>query len=189
MNEYSWIDEWLDDWIDNFHNVYLFHLYVFSTLGQQWLASTPCMRRGRPETVTGGFLLPRARLLLLPHARRWEALAVAAPLLLPRICRRWEALTAAAPLLARVRRRLHRTTRWRCGWSAAPFLLLYAWGLLLRHAWWLLLLRHTWRRFHPMTPCSRTHRATMTNAPTSKRWAYLYELVLDFNYLVELLNV
>jgi hypothetical protein len=43
---YLWIDEWIDDWIDNFHNVYLFHCYVFSTLGQQWLASTPCTWRG-----------------------------------------------------------------------------------------------------------------------------------------------
>jgi hypothetical protein len=88
----------------------------------------------------------------------------------------------------RARSRLHRMTRWRCGWSAAPLLLLYAWWLLLWHAWWLLLLQHTWRRFHPTTP-PRTPWATMTNAPTSKRWACLYELVLDFNCLVELLNV
>jgi hypothetical protein len=133
------------------------------------LASTPCTRRGRPETATGGFLLPRAAPLLLPHARRWEAPAATAPLLLPHVCRRWEALATAAPLLPCAKRRLHRTTRWRCGWSAAPLLLLYARELiLLRHAWWLLLLRHTWRRFHLMTPCSRTPQATMTNAPRQR---------------------
>jgi hypothetical protein len=68
--------------------------------------------------------------------------------------------------------------------------LLYAWWLLLlRRVWWLLLLLwHTWRKFHPTIP-PRTPWAIMMNAPTSKRWAHLYELVLDFNCLVELLNV
>jgi hypothetical protein len=116
MNEYTWID----DWIDNFHNIYLFHIYVFSTLGQQWLTSTPCTRRGRPETTTGGFLLPRATPLLLPCARRWEAPAAAAPLLLPRVCRRWEPPVVVAPLLLPPPTRM---TQWRCGWR-----------LLLRHA-------------------------------------------------------
>jgi hypothetical protein len=63
--------------------------------------------------------------------RRWEALAASTPLLLPRICRRWEVLATAAPLLPRSRRRLHRMTRWRCRWSVAPLLLIYASGLLL----------------------------------------------------------
>jgi hypothetical protein len=35
------------------------------------------------ETAAGGLLLPLAALLLLPHARRWDALATVAPLLLP----------------------------------------------------------------------------------------------------------
>jgi hypothetical protein len=38
--------------------------------------------------------------------------------------------TAPPPLH---QRRLHRMTQWRCGWSAAPLFLLYAWCLLLRH--------------------------------------------------------
>jgi hypothetical protein len=51
------------------------------------------------EIDTEGLLFPRATPLLLPHNRRWEALAVAAPLFLP--C---------------VRKRLHPTTPlWRCG--------------------------------------------------------------------------
>jgi hypothetical protein len=39
------------------------------------------VKRG-PETAMGGSLLPRAIPLLLPHARRWEALAATALLLL-----------------------------------------------------------------------------------------------------------
>jgi hypothetical protein len=108
----------------------------------------------------------------------------AAPLLLPHVCKRWEALAAAAALLPHARRRHHRMTKWRCGWSAAP-LLLYAWGLLLlRHACWLLLLRqqqHPLRWLcHPMNP-PRTPRATMMIAHTSNMWAHIYELLLDFN--------
>jgi hypothetical protein len=117
-----------------------------------------------------GLLLPGAA-LLLPHDTRWEALAAVTLLLLPRVCRRWEALAATAPLLlSRARRRLHRTTRWRCGWWL--LLLIYAcrWLLLLRHSWWLLLLRHT--RRSPMTP-PHTPRVTTTNAPTLKRWAHM----------------
>jgi hypothetical protein len=135
------------------------------------LESIRSLRRGRPKTAMGGLLLPRATPLLVPCTTRWKAPTIVALLLLPH-----------------TRRRLHQTTWWRCGWSAAPLPLLYAWWLLLlRHAWWLLLLWHTWRRFHLMTP-PRTPRAMM-NAPTSKRWAHLYELVLDFSCLVELLNV
>jgi hypothetical protein len=103
----------------------------FSILCQSWLASIQNSRRCRFKIVVGGSLLPRAVPLLLPRARRWEALA------------------ATTPLLPRVRRRLHRITRWRC-------------------EWWLLLLRHAWRRLHPMTP-PRPPRATTMNAPTSKR--------------------
>jgi hypothetical protein len=55
----------------------------FSTLGHPWLVSIWSSRRGRPETATGGLLLPQAASILLPHTRRWEALADAAPLLLP----------------------------------------------------------------------------------------------------------
>jgi hypothetical protein len=135
------------------------------------------LAKSRPATATGSLLLPQARPLLLPRARRWEALATTAPLLLPR-----------------ARRRLHRTTRWRCGWSAAPLFLLYAWGLLLWHAWWLLLLLplllwHAWRWLHHLMSPPQTPQATTMNTPTSKRWAHIYELLLDFNYLVELLNV
>jgi hypothetical protein len=108
---YSWIDEF--EWIDDFHNVYLLHLYVFSTLGQQWLACTPCSWRGMPETTTGGFLLPWDAPLLLSRARRWEAPTATAPLLLPCICRRWEPPATTTLLL------LHpptQMTRWRCRW-------------------------------------------------------------------------
>jgi hypothetical protein len=45
---------------------YLVHVVVFSTLGQLWLASIRSSRRGRPETATGGLLLPRAKPLSLP---------------------------------------------------------------------------------------------------------------------------
>jgi hypothetical protein len=75
----------------------LMHVAVFSTLGHPWLASIRNSRRGRPETATRGSLLPRA-ILLLPHARRWEALGAVIPLLLPR-ARRWKALVAAVLLL------------------------------------------------------------------------------------------
>jgi hypothetical protein len=71
----------------------LMHVDVFSTLGQPWLASIQISWRGRPETAIIGLLLPRL-----------------APFLLPHVARRWEALAAAAPLL------LHLTTQvWRCG--------------------------------------------------------------------------
>jgi hypothetical protein len=144
----------------------------------------------RSVIATGGSLLPRAA-PVHPRARRWEAPVATAPLLLPCVCRRWEALATAAPFfLPRARRRLHRMTQLQCGWSAAP-LLLYAWWLflLLQHAWWLLLLLwHAWGRFHPTTP-PRTARAITTNDLTSKRWAHLYELRIDFNCLVELLSV
>jgi hypothetical protein len=145
------------------------HITVFSTLGHRWLASTRSSRRGRPETGMGGLLLPRSALLILPRGTRWEAPA-AAPLVLPRVCQRREALAIAAPLLLpHTRRRLHRTTWWRCGWW---LLLLYAcrWLLLLlRHAWRLLLLLppHVWRS-RPMAP-PRTPRATTMSAPTAKR--------------------
>jgi hypothetical protein len=157
----------------NMLELLLVHVVVFLTLVQPWLASIWSSRRGRLETATGGLLLPWAAPLLLPRVKRWEDLAATAPLLLPR-----------------ARRRLHQTTHWRCGWSAAPLLLLYAWWLLLlQHAWWLLLLIwHVWRRLHPTTP-HRTPRDTMMNAPTSKRWTHMYELFLDFNCLVQLLNV
>jgi hypothetical protein len=47
-------------------------------------------QRGRLETTTEGSLLPRAALLLLPHAvRRWEALATIAPLLFHPMTRVW----------------------------------------------------------------------------------------------------
>jgi hypothetical protein len=80
----------------------------------------------------GGLLLPRAAPLLLPHTTRWEALATAASLLLPRVCRRWEAPAfTALLLLPRSRRRLHRTTQWRCGWWLLLLLYTYRWLLLL----------------------------------------------------------
>jgi hypothetical protein len=117
----------------------MIHVAVFVTLGQPWLVSIWSSRRGRLVTATRGLLLPRAALLLLPHATRWEALAAAAPLLLPRICRRWEASAAAAPLLLpHARRSLHRTTRWKCGWWLFLLLYAYRWLRLLQHAWWLL---------------------------------------------------
>jgi hypothetical protein len=119
---------------------YLVHVAIFSILGQQWLASTRSLQRGRPETATGGLLLPRAASLLLPRATRWEALAAAAPLLLPRVCRGWEALVAAALLFLPPPTR---TTRWRCGWRLLLLLYAYRWLLLLQHSWCLLLLRHT----------------------------------------------
>jgi hypothetical protein len=129
---------------------YFMYVVVFSTLGQRWLVSIQSLWRGRPETATRGLLLPRATLLLLPCATRWETLATA-PLLLPCVCMRWEAPAAAALLLLTcARRRLHRMTRWRCGWR----LLL----LLLQHAW----------RSHLMTS-HRTPRTTTTSAPTSKK--------------------
>jgi hypothetical protein len=112
------------------------------------------------------FAFPSSRTAPLPRARRWEALAAATPLLLPHVCRRWEALVTVTPLLLpRARRRLYRTTRCRCGWSATSLLLFYAW-------WLLLLLRYIWMRFHPMIP-SQIPRATMTNAPMSTRWAHI----------------
>jgi hypothetical protein len=117
----------------------------FSTWGQPWLASIWSSRRGRPKTAMSGSLLPRAA-PLLPRARTWEAPVIAEPLLLPR-----------------ARRRLHRMTRWRCGWSTTPLLLLYTWWLLLWHAF---------TRFHPTTP-PQTPRATTTNVPRSKRWTHM----------------
>jgi hypothetical protein len=116
-------------------------LLFFSILGQQWLASTRSSQRGRHETATGGLLLPRAASLLLPRATRWEALAAAAPLLLPRVCRGWEALVAAALLFLPPPTRM---TRWRCGWRLLLLLYAYRWLLLLllQHSWCLLLLRH-----------------------------------------------
>jgi hypothetical protein len=103
----------------NMLELLLMHIAIFSTIGQPWLASIQSSWRGRSETATGGSLLPRATPLLLPHVRRWEALAAAALVLLPR-ARRWEALAAAtAPLL------LHpMTPLWR--WERC---------LLLWHAW------------------------------------------------------
>jgi hypothetical protein len=124
---------------------YLVHVAVFSTLGQRCLASTQSSQRGRPETTTGGLLLPPAAPLLLPCATRWEAPAATALLLRPHVCRRWEAPATAAPLLLPPPTR---TTRWRCG---CQFL------LLPRHTWrFLLLLGHAFG-------C----------APTSKRWAHI----------------
>jgi hypothetical protein len=74
----------------------------------------------------GGLLFPRDTPLLIPRATMWEAPTAVAPLLLPRVCRRWDAPAAAALLLLpRARRRLHRTTRWKCGWRLL-LLLLYA---------------------------------------------------------------
>jgi hypothetical protein len=88
-----------------------------------------------PETTMGGLLFPRDTPLLIPHATRWEAPTAAAPLLLPRVCRRWDAPAAAALLLLpRARRRLHRTTRWKCGWRLLLLLLL----LLLYACRWFL---------------------------------------------------
>jgi hypothetical protein len=86
------------------------HVVVFSTLGQSWLArSIQSSQRSKPKTYTGGSLLPQAAPLLLPRARRWEALAATASLLLPH-----------------ARRRLHpMTPLWRCG----------RWLLLLRQSW------------------------------------------------------
>jgi hypothetical protein len=141
----------------NMLELLLMHATIFSILGQPWLASIQSLWRGRPETATGGSLLPRAALLLLPRAKRWYALAAAAPLLLPRVCRRWESLAATTLLLLpRTRGRLHRMTLWRCGW----------WLLLL-------ILRHAWRRLrHPTIP-PRASWDTMMNAPTSKRWAHM----------------
>jgi hypothetical protein len=168
-----------------------YYVAIFSILGQLWLASIRSSWRGRPESATGGSLLPRAALLLLPHARRWEAPAAATSLLLPRVCRRWEVLAAAAPLLlSRTRRSFHRTTRGGdvggSPHSPPPLRLMTP---PLQHACWLLWRRwYAWRRFHPMIP-ARTPRATTMNAPTSIRWAHIYELLLDFNCLVELLNV
>jgi hypothetical protein len=151
--------------IASFNYEKMVNVAIFVTLGQPWLASIRSSWRGKPETTTGGLLLPQAAPLLVPRARR----------------------------------RLHRTTRWRCGWSATPLLLLYA--------WWLSTTSDTlggssssgmpggsssssdtcgggFIRWLPETP-----QATMMNAPTSKRWAHLYELVLYGNCLVELLNV
>jgi hypothetical protein len=54
----------------------LMHVTIFLTIGQTWLASIQSSRRGRPKTAIEGSLLPRV-------CRRWEALATAAPLLLP----------------------------------------------------------------------------------------------------------
>jgi hypothetical protein len=107
---------------------YLVHVAIFSILGQQWLANTQSSRKGRPETATGGLLLPQATPLLLPHATRWETPAAAVALLCPRVCRRWEAPAVTAPLLLPPPTRM---TQWRC-----------VWWLLLRHAWRLLLLWH-----------------------------------------------
>jgi hypothetical protein len=122
---------------------YLTCLEFFFEVGQLWLANTQSSWRGRPETAMGGSLLSRAAPLLLPCARRWEALATIAPLFLPH-ARKWEALAAIAPLLL-----LHPMTPvWRCGKCL----------LLLRHAW--------------VTP-TQPPRATMMNALTSKRWAHM----------------
>jgi hypothetical protein len=128
----------------NMLELLLMHVVVFSTLCQPWLASIRSSWKSRPETVTGGSLIPQAAPLLLPCTRRCEAPAIAAPLLFPH-----------------ARRTLHQTTRTRSGWSATPLLILYAW-------WLLLLLWHAWRRFHPMTP-PWTSQAITTNVSTSKR--------------------
>jgi hypothetical protein len=58
----------------NMLQLLLMHVPIFSTLGQPWLESIRNSRRVRLETATGDLLLPRAR--------RWEALAVGAPLLI-----------------------------------------------------------------------------------------------------------
>jgi hypothetical protein len=70
---------------------------------------------------------------------------------------------AAPLLLPRARRRLHKTTQWRCGWW---LLLLYTCRWLLRHSQ-RLLLRHKLRS-RPTTP-PRTPRATTMSAPMLKR--------------------
>jgi hypothetical protein len=126
----------------------MMHVAFFVILDQPWLATIQNSRRGKPEIATGGLLLPRAAPLLLPRAMRWKAPAIAAPLLLPRamrweapavttpllpcVYRRWEALAVVAPLLLpHARRRLNRTTRWRCGWWILLLLYAYRWLLLL----------------------------------------------------------
>jgi hypothetical protein len=77
----------------------------------------------------------------------------AASLLLPR-AKRWKAISATAPFLLPCARRLRQMTLlWRCGR-------------------WLLFLQHAWRRLQPMTP-PQPPRATMMNAPMSKRWAHM----------------
>jgi hypothetical protein len=87
----------------------LMHVVIFSILGQPWLArSIQSSWRIKPETAMRGSLLPQAASLILPRARRWEALVATALLLVPH-----------------ARRRLHpMTLLWRCGRC-----------LLLRHAW------------------------------------------------------
>jgi hypothetical protein len=89
-------------------NLLLMHVVVFNIRSAMVSKKYLEIVKKQAEIATGGLLLPRAALLLLPHARRWDALDDAAPLLLP--C---------------VRRRLHpMTPLWRCGRCL----------LLLRHA-------------------------------------------------------
>jgi hypothetical protein len=91
---------------------HLMHVAIFLTLGQSWLASIRSSWRGRPETTIGGSLLPRAT-----------------PLLLPRVAKRWEALATAALLLL-----LHPMTWvWRCGWCL--LLLRHVWATPPRPPW------------------------------------------------------
>jgi hypothetical protein len=98
--------------LEFYFEVLLNMLLFFSTLGQSWLPSIRSLRRGSPETATEDSLLPRA-----------------SPLLLPRAARRWEALAAAAPILL-----LHPMTQvWRCG--RCLFLLRHAWVTPPRPSW------------------------------------------------------
>jgi hypothetical protein len=66
----------------NMLQMLLMHVAVFSTLGRLWLTSIQSWWSGRPEIATRGSLLPWVAPLLLPHGRRWEALAAAIPLFL-----------------------------------------------------------------------------------------------------------
>jgi hypothetical protein len=98
----------------------------------------------------------------IAHTRKWEAPAAAVSLLLPHICRRWEALAAAASLLLpHARRRLHWTTRWRCGW------------------WLLLLIQDTWRMEESFDD-SPSNSSGYNNEYPHVKEVSSYEL-LDFN--------